>query len=822
MASTSVTFDIIAKDKASRAFSDVGNAADHSSSKMAKFGAVMAKGAVAFAAVGTAAAVAAFKVGSTYVASLNQIQALTGANNNQMDKAAKALEANSGAYAKMGQTVGDAASGVVELTKSGLSLNHALHAITGTMTLAKAGEMSVADASSVTANALNTFHLKAKAAGDVANYLANAANISSADVSDLAESLKYVSPVAAAAGVSIQQTNAVLAELANAGIKGSSAGTAFRTFLLSLEAPSTAASKVIADLGINVYDATGKLKPLGDVIQQVGGKLGGLSQAEKNADLKAIFGKVGIAGATTILNEGKNGLAQYTQGVEKAGAATALAESRSKGLAGTLNIIKASAISAAQSFYRQVSPGIDAMLKSALAFAGNARTDLAPLLSQVANRARDLASSFQTNAVPALKNLASKSADNLHPALDALKTAFEKNKPAIDRFTHSINDAKGPVAQLAGGVVNLATKIMGRSAPAIQHLGGPVIGVVIRYFANWIQTIGQLAGALNWIGHALDVAGGALARFGEAFNRSEIKVEAWARALPGKIKGAVGDLGSTLWNAGVDLIKGFIGGIGSMFGAVKSKLGSLTHSLTSWKGPPATDRMILHHAGVLIMEGLVNGIGSGFVKVKTALEKVTGYIKAQGAKLKNLMGKKSDFTKGFQSFTTSVFSTDLSRTSTDENGNDVTTPASIADMIAYQRQQANKAQQLAGDVGKLHQMGLSDSLIRQLQGAGESGMAQIHTLAGGSQSDIDQLNQLNAQTQGSLNDAGIVAARQLYNDDIAHVKNNEDIAQRIADKLKAAMKEAGKNEFAVVTIDGATIITAIRKEKRHQGQVSTV
>jgi TP901 family phage tail tape measure protein len=91
---------------------------------------------------------------------------------------------------------------------------------------------------------LNTFHLKAQQAGDVANYLANAANISSADVSDLAESLKYVAPVAASAGVSIKQTNAVLAELANAGIKGSAAGTSLRTFLLSLQAPAAQAAKV--------------------------------------------------------------------------------------------------------------------------------------------------------------------------------------------------------------------------------------------------------------------------------------------------------------------------------------------------------------------------------------------------------------------------------------------------------------------------------------------------------------------------------------------------------------------------------------------------
>src|SRR5690349_22742483 len=109
------------------------------------------------------------KAGAGYVNSLNQIQALTGANAKTMTAAAKTLESNSGLYAKMGQTTGDAAAGVVELTKAGLSLHDSLKAVNATMVLAKAGELSVADASSLVANSLNTFGLKAKDTGKLAN-----------------------------------------------------------------------------------------------------------------------------------------------------------------------------------------------------------------------------------------------------------------------------------------------------------------------------------------------------------------------------------------------------------------------------------------------------------------------------------------------------------------------------------------------------------------------------------------------------------------------------------------------------------------------------
>jgi hypothetical protein len=79
MSSTSVTFDILARDRASKTFKNVGDAADNSSHKAAMFGAAMKKAALGVGLLTGAAAVFTFKVGSAYVDSLNQIQALTGA-----------------------------------------------------------------------------------------------------------------------------------------------------------------------------------------------------------------------------------------------------------------------------------------------------------------------------------------------------------------------------------------------------------------------------------------------------------------------------------------------------------------------------------------------------------------------------------------------------------------------------------------------------------------------------------------------------------------------------------------------------------------------
>ena len=96
--------------------------------------------------------------------------------------------------------------------------------------------------------------------------------------------------------------------------------------------------------------------------------------------------------------------------------------------------------------------------------------------------------------------------------------------------------------------------------------------------------------------------------------------------LPSRAVSALGSIGSTLVNAGKNLIQGFINGISSMFGAVQSKLGSLTSSLTSWKGPEDYDARLLTPAGVLVIEGFIRGLESRYGAVRNSLGTLTGMI----------------------------------------------------------------------------------------------------------------------------------------------------------------------------------------------------
>lgn len=95
------------------------------------------------------------------------------------------------------------------------------------------------------------------------------------------------------------------------------------------------------------------------------------------------------------------------------------------------------------------------------------------------------------------------------------------------------------------------------------------------------------------------------------------------KELPGKILGALGNMGNILLNAGKDLITGFINGIKGKFNDVKDTLGNLTDKLTSWKGPASLDRKILMGSGRLVIQGFITGLESQFGAVQSSLGGLT-------------------------------------------------------------------------------------------------------------------------------------------------------------------------------------------------------
>lgn len=217
----------------------------------------------------------------------------------------------------------EAGAALGELTAGGMNATQAIDALPGTLALAAAGGVDLASAAEITAATLNGFRLSADQAGAVADKLSTVSNISAAGVTDLGESMKYIAPVAAAMGVSIDDTGAALAVLANNGIKGSAAGTALRAIMLGLASPSAEAAKQMQQLGINVFDAQGKMLPLPQVIGAFQKGLGGLTQEQQAAALATIVGREAAGSMMALMAAGEGTIAEYSGKLADSGGAAA-------------------------------------------------------------------------------------------------------------------------------------------------------------------------------------------------------------------------------------------------------------------------------------------------------------------------------------------------------------------------------------------------------------------------------------------------------------------------------------------------------------------
>lgn len=223
----------------------------------------------------------------------------------------------------------EAGAAMEELAKGGLTAADIKGgALKTTMDLAAAGSLDLADAANVTVQAMGAFGLTADDTGEAANALAGAAAASSADVSDLTQGLSQVSAQAHSAGWSIQDTTAVLGAFADAGIRGSDAGTSLKTMLQRLAAPTDESASMMESLGINVRDSSGNMLDAAGIAGELQSKLSGLDSATRDAAIQTIFGADASRAALVMMNQGTDGIRRYTAATNDQTAAQRLADSQ--------------------------------------------------------------------------------------------------------------------------------------------------------------------------------------------------------------------------------------------------------------------------------------------------------------------------------------------------------------------------------------------------------------------------------------------------------------------------------------------------------------
>lgn len=297
-------------------------------------------GVAAAGVAATALGVAAIKMAADFDASMSTVQANTGASADEM---AQLRQAAIDAGADTVYSATESADAINELGKAGLSTSDILSGgLSGALNLAASNGMAVGDAAELMATTLKQFNLTGAESTQVADALAAGAGKAVGSAHDLGLALNQAGMVSHSFGISMQETAGTLAAFAQSGMIGSDAGTSLKTMLISLANPSTKASNLMQELGINAYDAQGKFIGLSGLAGVLKDKLSGLSQEQRNQALATIFGTDAIRAANVLYEQGAEGIDDWTDAVSESGFAAQQAAARNNNLKGDLENLSGS------------------------------------------------------------------------------------------------------------------------------------------------------------------------------------------------------------------------------------------------------------------------------------------------------------------------------------------------------------------------------------------------------------------------------------------------------------------------------------------------
>lgn len=162
---------------------------------------------------------------------------------------------------------------------AGYDAEKSMKMLPNVLNLAAAGTMDLARASDMVTDTQTAFGITIERTTQMVDEMAKAASTGNTSVSQLGDAFLVVGGLAqelnggivslsdgtTASVDGIQELEIALTGMANAGIKGSEAGTHMRNMLLKLSSPSKDGAVIMDRLGLSVFDTEGKMRSLSSI-----------------------------------------------------------------------------------------------------------------------------------------------------------------------------------------------------------------------------------------------------------------------------------------------------------------------------------------------------------------------------------------------------------------------------------------------------------------------------------------------------------------------------------------------------------------------------
>ena len=293
----------------------------------------------------TALAVASGKTAMDFQSSMNQVAATMGMTSEEIANGSEDFKKLENAAKDMGKTTQFSASQAAEalnyMALAGYDVDKSVSTLPSVLNLAAAGGMDLATASDMVTDSMSALGEMAGTTESFVDKMAKTSQKSNTSVAQLGEAILTVGGTAKVLAGGTTEMNTALGILADNGVKGAEGGTALRNVILSLSAPTDKAAKKMQELGLEVFDAQGNMRPLNDIFKDLDSTLSTMTQGEQTQVLNSIFNKVDLKSVNALLaNSGErfNELSGYINDAD--GAASKMAETMNSGAQGAITKMK--------------------------------------------------------------------------------------------------------------------------------------------------------------------------------------------------------------------------------------------------------------------------------------------------------------------------------------------------------------------------------------------------------------------------------------------------------------------------------------------------
>lgn len=517
------------------------------------------------------------QTGMNFDKAMSQVQATMLKTNEEMEKSIGSVDTAYGHFEgnlrEFAQFLGEntaysatqAAEALNYMALAGYSTQESMDMLPNVLSLAAAGNFDLAKASDMVTDTQTAFGISAERTTQMVDEMAKTASVSNTSVEQLGDAFLVVGGLArelnggmvklhdgtTASVDGVQELEIALGAMANAGIKGSEAGTHMRNMLMKLSGPTSEGTLMLEELGVTVFDTEGKMRSLSDIFGDLSGEFDNMTQQGKIEAIQALFNTRDLASAEALLGsiEGeyvKVGDDIYSIGTayEKWGdaiydtnqgfeyiqtswddigesvlnakdAASDMAGIQLDNLAGDVTLFQSALEGAQVAISDRLSPTLRRFVQGGTSLMSNFATTfkekgLQGVVDMGIGLIDGLASSISESSselVPAALNTVLKFSEGLRTnagkIVDAglnlimtLAKAFTSNLPAFIRTVPKI------VSNIAGAINDNAPKLIKAGIQIIKMLWQGIVDsfpVLLEEFPNIIRSIFDLWMAVNWL-----------------------------------------------------------------------------------------------------------------------------------------------------------------------------------------------------------------------------------------------------------------------------------------------------------------------------------